>query len=233
MTLYWRDIRSFLVLGLVLASVSAALILGIVSVFQKEMPTRQQEQVVSERKSLEQLAKEQGWEILYKDPEDTTGRTILTLGRGIYDGAGVFYDEEIPRYLVGRVSEIKKIVGSEDLRVSFEDPITGGEIPKIRIDRTKSSSANGEIHTTPVLVDNLLRQERVKFLGYAGEWDGGIFSKLVSPGDFLGVELALSRESTESGKIRVVEDDLGGWLPTSIVIRRIGGKEAILKELER
>lgn len=191
--------------------------------------------------SIHEVAEKQGFKILYMDPEDQTGRTVLTLGRGLYDGVGVVLDEGgFPKYIVGRVVSIERIPGLRDFYMILEDPVTGSNIPKIRITRESGiPSERSHKFTTPVYVDPFVGEQnpRREFLGYMGEYDDDLITFLIQEGDALALELFLltpsSRFETSTRFADFVrKDDTGAWLASKIGIRRLGGRRSVIEKLK-
>lgn len=175
--------------------------------------------------SIHEVAEKQGFKILYMDPEDQRGRTVLTLGRGVYDGSGIIFwgtisepDLRRPRSIVALVGSIEDIIGSQDKIITLRDPITNSHLPRIYLKIAGPSRVSvPELHTTPIFIDNLLKDENPKQVVYVGQLTAEQLREVIQPGDALIAEPVYDPESIE-----VAEGEGKLWYPTRIILRRIG-----------
>lgn len=172
----------------------------------------------------EEAAELGGYQILYKDPKDRLGRTVVTSGRGIYDGGGIFYfpgdpqSAQVPIYLIARIVSVSEVPDSADLFLELNHPLNNSLMPKVRIDRTVDKLDSPQPEATAIYVDLLAHKQNIRFVANVADSDKTEIEQLILPGDVIVVLPAAV--SDENGKWNLVGDDEGNWVAEGIILRR-------------
>lgn len=202
-------------------------------------------------KSPEQLAKEVGYNILYKDTNDQTGRTVFYDYRGSWGGGiGESYSEQKGTdgknyrhliFLTGQFVKFENIDGSKDRYIILKDPKTGNLFQHIRVDfEGKFDTTEGKQPTVLSVANLSLNNQNAMSLGvdgrlgYLPQWDGNQLGRILKPGDAVGISLTAVRGISSAtwreegnNKTEIIENPFAG----SITLNRFGGKAQIEKEL--
>ncbi|GEM_PF-4140231 len=202
-------------------------------------------------KSPQELAKEAGYNILWMDPNDTTGRTVFYDFKGGWDrGIGESYgqqngtDGKVYRYLVsltGQFVGFEDIEGSKDKYIILKNPKTGELFRKIRVDY------EGKIFTTEGMKPTGLGIENLSYntdqalsigvngrLGFLPQWDKVQLRKILQPGDAVGIGVTAVKGISANvlhEKDNVVTAMYEPYFAGGIDLRRFGGKAQIEREL--
>ncbi|MDD5147685.1 MAG: hypothetical protein PHV63_04025 [Candidatus Daviesbacteria bacterium] len=203
------------------------------------------------KKTPRELAKEVGYNILWMDPKDTTGRTLFYDYRGGWGGGiGESYGEQkgtdgkTYRYLVfltGQFVRFEDIDGSKDKYIVLKDPKTGALFRKIRVDfEGKILTTEGK-ESTGLGIENISldRDKALSLsvngrLGYVPQWGETQLSKILQPGDAVGIGvtavkgISINVLNTEDDTVTASYEP---YFAGSIGLRRFGGKAEIEKEL--
>lgn len=202
-------------------------------------------------KTPEALAKEAGYNIIWKDPKDTTGRTVFYDYRGGWGGGiGENYsqqngtDGKVYRHrisMVGSFGSFEAIPASKDKYIILKDPRTGVLFQKIRIDFEGKIVTTEGMRPTNLGIENIsLNKATAQSSGvngkleYVPQWDKEQLARIIQPGD--AVHISLTAVKGISGNVlqeenNVVTANYEPYFAGSIIVRRFGGKAQIEKEL--
>lgn len=179
------------------------------------------------------IMKKLGFDLLWRDPNDSTGRTLLYRDRGIsyyligeLTAIGAEGLKQVASY-VGVAEKLEEIPKSRDMYITVIDPRNKTQIGKARIMmETKGKptllwieSLNLNLNRTEN-PEPLLRER----LGFMEKWRQWV-PNLILAGD--GVVLQVRRDSQDKN----VKDENGYYVIESITIHRFKGKAAILQGL--
>ena len=179
----------------------------------------------------------ESYRILYQDPSDTIGRTIIYEGKPgeAINGYGQVA-QEITGYQVyaGIIESIEPIDGSEDEYIVLVDPINSSSIVHARLDYSSA------FDTTDVRVEDIQESPsillKIESLGLTTNVGKENMHKLMRVGD--AVVLLMAPQIDEDTDIQTAiqqqltrRDEEGIRYVARIFLRRIGGKTQILKEL--
>lgn len=202
-------------------------------------------------KSPQELAKEAGYNILWREPNDNTGRTVFYDWRGGWGGGieekyneqkgtdGKIYRSLV--FLTGQFVRFENIESSEDKYIVLKDPKTGALFQKIRVDFEGKIVTTEGMRPTGLGIENIsFNQDKARSLGvngrlgYVPQWSETQLAKMLQPGDAVGIGVTAVKGISANvlhEEDNVVTATYEPYFAGSIGLRRFGGKAQIEKEL--
>lgn len=218
---------------------------------EKIIPTQ-----LTANNSLKEKAKSAGWKIAWVgDKNDTSGRTILAEGQrseellpdnfywtlennkelkltGLAQGMGVFEKWE-------------KIPNSKDYYMILKNPhsklvATNKLTARIIIDDIKISTKTAVVRPTVLAVENLDYGFKNKTVAFAKDYarfadiSDNVLNKIIKPGDVVVIyPIFLNQEQMKAQKQLNLIDEKKIPYALTVFVRRFGGKETTLSELNK
>lgn len=202
-------------------------------------------------KSPQELAKEAGYNILWREPNDDTGRTVFYDYRGGWGGGiGENYskqngtDGKVYRGIIsltGQFVGLETVDGSKDKYLVLKNPQTGSLFRKIRVDFEGKILTTEGTKPTGLTVENIsLDKDQAssldanRRLGYIPQWGEDQLAKILQPGDAITVSLTTVKGISVKNlheEDNIVTATYEPYFAGSIGLRRFGGKAQIEQEL--
>lgn len=171
-------------------------------------------------------AKALGYDIIRISPEDKNGSTIFykerPKGEVNFKGVGLVYSQATSSanqkqisYIAGAFIDFQDIGNSPDLYLELINPLTGINLPKVRVILSKDSPFK-----TYFRVEDLSKDAIEGNLGILSDWSVDRLKKIIQKGDALVLS---GLNQTDSNRELIT---------TMLVIRRFNGLLQIEKELQ-
>lgn len=215
----------------------------IISPLSQPVPTSSP--IVSPANPLIAKAKSIGYDIIWINPKDKTGRTVFYKERAKaetdFRGTGLVYTQatasgaqRLISYVAGTFISFQEIANSPDLYIDLINPQTGISLPKVRLILTKDSPIK-----TFFRVENLLYGPNNPFdgvkkgnegnLGILADWTVDKLKKIIQTGDAVVVSLT---SKDKNNKLTNQTDSNKELIGKILVIRRFYGQSQVEKELQ-
>ncbi len=170
--------------------------------------------------------------ILYQDPNDKEGRTIIytTSSKYAYNNSGEISFPGLRTYYIGLFDGWKKIAGSSDRELVLFDPINKAEIGQFRVVFQNNPVFSSASKTTRLSVENMVKARRVvddegsedyeRFLESVSAINDARLDKLIQKGDAM---IVYPWQNPEGSSFTTIKDNDGRPYAYIILLRRTNG----------
>lgn len=173
-----------------------------------------------------------GYSVAYQSKDDNSGRTVIYIPYPYFKenkGVGVKYmsDGKTIAYQLGVFRGWESITGSKDRYILTENPYSKEQFPKFRVAFSPSSFVQTDQKTTMIRVIDLTRLDRPSKEYFQSVRAVDAFTQSQINGIIKNGDVVFVLPYYESEN-HITKDDKGIPLVAYMILRRFGGKDALL-----